>query len=196
MTKKFLWLGLAAALLASSCNGDDRAGRESSGNVTKLADPSTDSAEIDEALLSPLSQAKNFHHKARVYMTDGNLPEAIAAIRSILAIQFPAGAPEGEDVRLDAYAMLAKLLLASGQPEDAMKVVDDGIAEKSRDSFFLANLYTVKGEIYEAQAADLEPKSEPARALGRAAIGAYDHSIQINETLQKQLYEDVKGAPE
>jgi hypothetical protein len=195
MKTKFLWFGLTAALLVGACEGD-REHRDAPGNVTKVADPSTDSDEIDQALLIPLSQAKNFHHKAKVYMTDGNLPDAIAAIRAILAIEFPAGAPEGEDVRLDADAMLAKLLLASGKPEDAMKVVDAGIAGKTRDSFFLANLYTVKGEILEAQAADLEPTAEPARALRRAAIDAYDASIQINETLQKQLYEDLKGAPE
>ena len=192
---KKMYLLLLAGLLGLVCctGGGDRDSRNTPGQVTKLPDPDD---QIDQALMIALSQAKNFHHKAKVYMTDANLPDAIGAVREILAIEFPAGAPEAEDVRLDAYAMLAKLLLASGKPEDAMKAVDDGIAEKTRDSFFLANLYTVKGEIHEAQAADLDPQAEQARALRRAAIGAYDHSIQINEALQKQLAQDVQGAPE
>ena len=61
-----------------------------------------------------LSKAKNFHHKAKVYMSDGNIAEAIASVREILSLQFPAGAPEAEDVRNDARALLAKLLRRPG----------------------------------------------------------------------------------
>jgi predicted negative regulator of RcsB-dependent stress response len=124
-------------------------------------------------------------HKAKVYMTDGNLPDAIDAVRAVLAIQFPAGASEAEDVRLDATALLAKLLLMQGNPEDAMKVVEQGIASRTRDSFFLANLYTVEGEVHEARAADLQ--GDAAKAEKKAAIESYDHSLQIDQTLQKQL---------
>jgi hypothetical protein len=148
---------------------------------------------IDEKLLVCLSQAKNFHHIARVYMGDGNLDEAIGAVRKIFSIRCPDGAPEAEDIRLDAHAMLGKLLLAKGSLEDAMKAVDEGIASKSRDSFFLANLHTVKGEIYEAIAADLTPGSEQAKAVKHSAIESYTRSNQINEELQKKLYQDVTG---
>jgi predicted negative regulator of RcsB-dependent stress response len=173
-------LGLAAC--SSSSSSPPSSG---SGKVTQIADPDPNEGQIDQALLVALSQAKNFHHEAKVYMTDGNLPDAIAAVQRILGITFPAGAPEAEDVRLDARALLAKLQVLQGKVDDAMKTVDDGIASATRESFFLANLYTVKGEVLEARAANLE--GDAAKADRRAAIAAYDRSLQIDETLQKQL---------
>jgi hypothetical protein len=150
---------------------------------------------IDEALMIALSQAKNFHHKARVYMTDGKLDEATAAVRAILSIRFPAGAPEAEDVRLDARALLAKLLLGQGLVEQAMTVVDEGLAASTRESFFLANLYTVRGEVLQVEAEALDKTGAPADhtkavTLRQQAIVALDRSIQINTALQKALMEE------
>src|SRR5690348_11604170 len=65
---------------------------------TKTAEP-TDV--IDEELMVSLAQAKNFHRKAKVYMSDGNLAAATASVRQILSLRFPKGAPEADDVRLD-----------------------------------------------------------------------------------------------
>ena len=70
----------------------------------------------------------------------------------ILSLQFPAGAPEADDVRLDARALLAKLLVGQDQLDEAMRIVEEGLASSQRDSFFVANLYTVQGEIHEARA--------------------------------------------
>ncbi|MDB4961721.1 MAG: hypothetical protein JWP01_1720 [Myxococcales bacterium] len=158
---------------------------------TRVADPSD---VIDEQLMVSLAQAKNFHRKAKVYMSDGNLAAATASVRQILSLRFPAGAPEAEDVRLDARALLAKLLVSQGQVEEAMRTVQEGLAQSQRESFFVANLHTVQGEIHEARAAQLDGEGEPSKAKAieerRAAIAAYDHSIQINEKLQKQLMED------
>jgi tetratricopeptide (TPR) repeat protein len=188
--KKKSWIVLAVLLGFAACAED----RQPSGrSVTQVPEPEADLDDIDEPLLICLSQAKNNHHIARVYMGDGNLDEAIAAVRRILVNQCP-DADEVEDVRLDAYAMLAKLLLMQGKLEDAMKAVDEGITKKTRDSFFLANLYTVKGEVYEAVAADLEPGSEQKRTVAHSAIDAYTKSNEINEAIQKKLYEDIKGA--
>ena len=69
-----------------------------------------------------LSKAKNFHHKARVYMSDGKLAEATASVREIMSLKFPAGAPEAEDVRNDARALLAKLLVSQSQLDEAMRI--------------------------------------------------------------------------
>jgi tetratricopeptide (TPR) repeat protein len=174
----------AGAMSCARTDDDPRAGS------TRLTDPSD---AVSQDLMVALAQAKNFHHKAKVYMSDGNLPEAVAAVRQILAIQFPPAAPEAEDVRLDARALLAKLLIGQGKVDDAMRVVEEGIASASRDSFFLANLYTVKGEVLEAQAAQADDGSTDGHARAaerkRAAITAYDKSIAINEQLQKQLVE-------
>lgn len=143
---------------------------------------------IDQNLMIALSKAKNFHHKAKVYMSDGNIAEAIASVREILSLQFPAGAPEAEDVRNDARALLAKLLLGQGNVDEAMRVVTEGIAQSQRKSFFVANLYTVKGEILEARAAQQSP--DEAKKTKHEAIEAYDTSNQIDTELQKQLMEN------
>jgi ATP/maltotriose-dependent transcriptional regulator MalT len=176
-------LALAGVAACSSESGGER------GSVTRVAQPED---VIDEGLMLALSQAKNFHHKARVYMSDGQLALATTAVRQILAVKFPDGAPEAEDVRLDARAMLAKLLVAQGQVDAAMSVVDEGLAAASRESFFVANLYTVKGEVLQAQAELLTSTGQPAdgdraREVRRQAIIAFDKSIAINEALQKRI---------
>lgn len=165
---------------------DERVHRD----VTKIAD-ATDV--IDEALMMSLGQAKNFHRKAKVYMSDGKLDEATAAVRQILSLSFPKGAPEADDVRLDARALLAKLLVLQGKLDEAMRTVDEGLASSQRESFFVANLYTVRGEIHEARAVNYDAEGEASKGLAaasrRSAIEDYDRSIQINEKLQKQLME-------
>jgi len=158
-------------------------------SVTKVAEPAD---VIDQDLMVALAQAKNFHHKAKVYMSDGKADDAIASVRQILSLHFPANAPEADDVRLDARALLAKLLLEKGKADEAMQVVDEGLAASPRPSFFLANLYTVKGELLEARAADADAASDKPKATEQrhAAIEAYDRSIKINEAIQKKLMEE------
>lgn len=180
-----------ATLLAVTvvcCTSDEE---PRSGGNTQLPEAAD---QIDESLMLALQQAKNFHRKAKVYMTDGQLDEAIKAVTQILSVHFPPDSPEGEDVTLDAYALLAKLQLLEGDTGAAMSAVDTGIASAKRDSFFLANLHTVKGEVYEAIAAGFDdPKSPEARAAFKSAIESYDTSIQINEKLQKALADRLKG---
>jgi tetratricopeptide (TPR) repeat protein len=159
---------------------------------TRLAEPAD---AIDQALMVALGQAKNFHHKAKVYMGEGNAVEAIAAVRQILALRFPTGAPEAEDVRLDARALLAKLLIGQGQLDEAARTIDEGLAQSTRPSFFVANLHSVMGEVHEARAAEADASTDPAvHARGaeerREAIRAYDRSIEINRALQQRLMEE------
>jgi tetratricopeptide (TPR) repeat protein len=183
-----------ASVLVAAC-GPDRDGPERS--VTALPEP--DGAEpLSEELMLALSLAKNYHHKADVLSQEARFDEAAGSLRQILAIRFPADAPEAEDVRLDARARLAKLLIAQGRIDEALGVVADGLAGAPRRSFFLANLYTVKGEVHEAQAAMLDQRgTEDAKAAARdarrAAIEAFDESIRINRALQEALMQE--GAP-
>jgi hypothetical protein len=181
------------ALVAVGCASETAPVPSPAERITQLPEP-TDV--VDEDLMVALMQAKNFHHKAKVYMTDGNTPEAIAQVQAILAIEFPPNSPEGEDVRLDARALMAKLLAEQKKIDEAMTVVDQGIGGASRDSFFLANLYTVKGELHEARAEHLATQgpSTAARVSDerRAAIMAWDKSLAIIEKLQKQAVEDRK----
>jgi tetratricopeptide (TPR) repeat protein len=190
-TPRKLLAVMFATLLAASvvcCAGDEEPGDRGNTKVPEAEDV------IDEGLMLALQQSKNFHRKAKVYMTDGQLDEAIKAVGQILTVQFPPDSPEGEDVYLDAYALLAKLQILKGDTGAAMKAVDTGIASAKRKSFFLANLHTVKGEVYEAIAAGHDdPKSPEARAAFKSAIESYDTSIQINEELQKALADRLKG---
>jgi tetratricopeptide (TPR) repeat protein len=195
-------LGLACAAIAAgpACSSDREAGAPS---LTRIPEPGDASDAIGRDLMLALAQAKNFHHKAKVYMSDGNLAAAIGSVRQVLALQFPAGAPEADDVRNDARALLAKLLMSQGQLDDAARVVDDGLAHAARDSFFVANLYTVQGELHEARAAALDAAPPASGDPGdpgatgkaaaaterRAAIESYDRSIQINQRLLNQLTE-------
>lgn len=189
-TSRLSWIAVAVALALAACgsSGEERAPAES---VTKVAQAED---AITQDLMIALAQAKNFHHKARVYMSDGKPDLAIAAVRSILAVPFPPGAPEAEDVLADARALLAKLLVAKGELDAAMSEIDAGLARATRESFFVANLYTVKGEVLEAQAVRLD-ETVPAdatrsRELRRQAIVAFDKSISINAALQQRLMED------
>jgi tetratricopeptide (TPR) repeat protein len=185
-----LVLGLGVtSITACSCTGDRDKTDEGKPRVT-TPDP-TDV--IDQGLMIALSKAKNYHHKARVYMSDGKIAEAIASLREILSLKFPAGAPEAEDVRNDARALLAKLLVSQNQIDEAMRVVQEGIGQSQRESFFVANLYTVKGEIHEARAALLDANDPAQKAKivdeKHAAIDAYDKSNSINTVLQDKLME-------
>lgn len=199
MRARWLSLAVAVALAAAlvACGRDDE---RRGGSVTRITGPEERDragAPIDEALLLALAQAKNFHHKAQVYISDGKLDEAIASVRAILSIPFPPGAAEGEDVRLDARALLAKLLLGRGQRAEAMTVVDEGLAGATRESFFVANLYTVKGEVLQAEATALDATGVPAdhdRAvqLRREAITYLDRSIAIDLRLQRALSESLE----
>ena len=194
--------GLAGAVALAACSADHDAapapppsrGGDAPRPVTRITDPSEAGPElIDQDLLVALAQAKNFHHKAKVYMTDGNLVAATASVRQILSLGFPRGAAEADDVRNDARALLAKLLVSQGQLDEAARTVDEGLAQSQHESFFVANLYTVQGEIHEARAAALDGADASKAAASderRAAITSYDHSIQINERLQKKLMEE------
>jgi hypothetical protein len=173
---------VVASMAVASCARSDS---EKPGNVTELADP-TDV--IDEQLMLALAQAKNFHHKAKVYMSDGKLDDAIASVRQILSLRFPPGAPEGEDVRHDARALLAKLLVGKAQLDEAMTVVEQGLAQATRESFFVSNLHTVKGEIHRARAATYPDQKDPeAVQEKRKAIDEFDKSIKINERLLDEV---------
>ncbi len=140
-------------------------------------------------VLAALGQAKAYHHLADVYLDDGRPGEAIAALEKILEIPFPPGATDGADAVLDARARLGKLLLGVGRLDDAGRIVEEGVRGARGESFFLANLYTVAGELHEARA---RLPGADAAAERRRAIESYGRSIEINQRIQKQLAE---GSP-
>lgn len=188
--KRLLLLAPAAACLALvlamgslACTQDREDG--SPERITTLPDYED---VLGEDLMLALHQAKNFHHIADVYLQNGQSAKAVQAVRQILAIPFPPNAPESEDVLLDARARLAKLLVVQGSLDEAMRIVEEGLAAAKRRSFFVSNLYTVKGEVHEALAVTLDDSDKPAADKEREkAIEARMQSIEIDTELQKKL---------
>ena len=155
--------------------------------MTRIPDPDD---VIDEPLMLTMSRAKNFHHIANVYLQDGNVDAAVIEIRKILTIEFPAGAAETQDVLLDARARLGKLLLGQAKQEEALRVVDEGIASATRESYFLANLYTVRGEILET-AAPNQPTDDAKKQMRRDAIEAFEKSNEMQLKIQRALASEL-----
>ncbi len=180
-----LGLILAVFAVATSCGNtsDDPPQR----SVTQLPDPGE---VIDEPLMLAMSRAKNFHHIANVYLQDGNVDAAVAEVRKILTIEFPAGAPEAQDVLLDARARLGKLLLGQAKQEESLRVVDEGIASATRESYFLANLYTVRGEILET-AAPNQATDEAKQQMRHDAIEAFEKSNEMQLVIQRALAKEM-----
>jgi hypothetical protein len=184
--KHVTWI-LLVAVIASCKSPSEREAPQP--QVTRTAEPSD---AISPKLMLGLSQARNLHHKAKVLMSEGDTASAIAAVREILSLHFPPNAPEAEDVRDDARALLGELLMGQGQLDEAMTVITEGLAQSQRESFFVANLYTVKGQILEAHATALD--ADPANKsrvveLRHAAIEAFDTSNKIDAKLQDKLLE-------
>jgi Tetratricopeptide repeat len=180
------YLGLLALLGVAGCDG-----RRSS--VTTPPSERDDDGALSTALLTALGQAKSYHHLADVHLADGDADAAAAALRQILVIRFPAGAPEGEETILDARARLAKLELARGRLDEARRVVDEGLAAPGRASFFLANLHNFSGELHEARAHALDgTDAAAARAERHAAIADYHQAIEIDERVQKALAKEAR----
>ncbi|HLU66804.1 MAG TPA: hypothetical protein VKZ63_11035 [Kofleriaceae bacterium] len=186
-----LCLGLLG-LAITACGTREDAGEDPAGapdkperRVTELTEPRE---ALSQELMLALALAQNHHHKADVYLADARVEEAMAEVRQILHIRFPEGSPEGEDVKLDARARLGKLLVTQGELDEAMAVVDAGISSASRPSFFLGNLHTVRGEVWEARAATLEEEDpDAARQARREALLSYERAIEIEKPLQEEL---------
>lgn len=152
-----------------------------------------DDPTLSTGLLVALGQAKAYHHLADLHLAEGDPDAAAGALRQILAVRFPAGAAEGEETLLDARARLAKVELGRGRVDEARHVVDEGLAAPARESFFLANLYTVSGEVHEAFARSLDATDiAGARAERRAAIAAYHRAIEIDERVQQALDKEAR----
>ena len=178
-------LPLLALLALAQCGKESTSTPPSErGPITELAEPEN---ALSEALMVSLGQARNYHHKADLLLRAGKTDEAVAAVEAVLAISFPPEAPESEDVILDTHARLAKLRILQNKLAEALSLVDEGIGISTRDSFFLANLHTVRGEVFEATANAAEPNSEAAKEATMNAISAFDASIKINERLLEKL---------
>jgi hypothetical protein len=192
MSARRLPVLLAAALLAGAAFG--LAACSERARVDAPAAERVPSGAVSSELLAALEAAQKLHHHADALLRDGETDAAIAEVAAVLEVRFPADAPEADDVRLDARARLGKLYLAAGRLDDAERVVQEGLASVSKDSFFLANLYNVRGELHEARAALLDQKADDAAAVKaelRQAIEAYARGQDINVRVQARVYQEA-----
>lgn len=145
---------------------------------------------IDEKLMLALEEARAWQHRADIHLVDHEVGAAIADVEQVLRIQFPRGAAEGEEARLDAWARLGQLHLGPTEADETRSLADvkRGRAEATRDSFYRAHLETVAGEILETRARRLTPaEGERARTVRKEALEAYARSIAINVRVQAAL---------
>jgi len=181
---------LAVALLACAALALAACSERARMNVDTPAAERVPSGVVSRELLAALETAQKLHHHADVLLRDGQTDAAIAEVAAVLEVRFPADAPEANDVRLDARARLGKLYLAAGRLDDAERVVQDGLTSVSKDSFFLANLYNVRGELHEARAASLDDAAAVKAEL-RQAIEAYARGQDINVRVQARVYQEA-----
>lgn len=137
----------------------------------------------DPSLLAALGTAQALQHRADELEEMGETERAIAEARRVLDVTFPDGAPEREDVRLDAHGRIAELELTRGGLAAADAALDAGLAEASRDSYFRARLRVVRGRVLRARAAELRASGDEAgaRAASEAALVALEESIAENQ---------------
>lgn len=149
---------------------------------------------LSRELMAVLAAARGHHHQADIHLRQGELDAAIAKVRAILALGLDSRWPEAEEVRVDATARLAKLLLQGEKPEEALKLVDVELAKDLRPSFYQANLHSVRGELLEARVKVLDQKGEKeqAKTMAREALAAFERSIRINKALQLELQKKRK----
>lgn len=146
-------------------------------------------AKSDELMLLMLSEARAWQRRADLHLADGDVAAAIASVQEVLSIAFPPGNIEAEEVRLDAHARLAKLLLSTGGEEaenKALAQVEAGRKLATRDSFFRSHLESVAADVYTARAKRLTDPAEQ-KAARHQAIKALERTIEIDKQLQRAL---------
>ncbi len=156
--------------------------------------PCKSAQQLDQRLMATLATARAHHHHADIHLRQKEVDRAMAAVKKILALDLDARYPEAEEVRLDAAARLAKLMLGKEQAADALALVDAQIKVARRESFYLSNLHSVRGEILEHQAKALDAGGDKdgARKVSRQALAAFERSIAINKKLQQRLLKKEK----
>ncbi len=144
---------------------------------------------LSKALMLHLATVRSLHHKADVQLGSGDIHASLTTVREILKLKPDSSWPEAEEARLDATARLATLLLQIGEASGALEEVERGLRSSTRESFYLSNLHSLRGELLEAKVKTLDSagKKDEARALAREAIAAFEASIAINKRLQEKL---------
>lgn len=142
------------------------------------------SSRVEEKMLSMLSMAKSRHRLATLALRAGKSDNALGYVDKILSLKFPKGFRPGEEMLLDAWARKAKMQLRLKQAKAALVTINAAIARPTWlvNSFYLANLYQVRGQV-------LEALQKPKRA-----VKSYQRSIKLNQRVIREI-ERKEGGP-
>ncbi len=137
----------------------------------------------DESTMAVLGTVRALHHQADVYESSGDFERASQAIRRVLAIEYPRGMVESEDLKVDAYGRLAELALRRGNADDALSLSRTGLVEGRRDTVFRARLLMVRGQCLGALADRARVSGDTAGGdrLRAEAIQSLEESIAMNQ---------------
>jgi len=190
--RAYLALALAAAVTSLPSGCAERHDKSSPPCVCRPDDA------LSPELMSMLAVARAHHHRADLLLQrrPPQLARAIDAVRAILALKLDRRYAEAEEVRLDATARLAKLQARSGDLAGALRTVRQQLKVPARQSFYLANLHAVHGELLQQQVDRLRKSGDgvTAKETARRAMRAFETSIAINERLLRELQRSPRGA--
>ncbi len=130
-----------------------------------------------------IGEARRAHAAADARLRERDLAGAEGVLRGLVSRPVPedVAAADGRAVLQDAYARLARLALAQGKAEQALRDADAGLALGEEPDVFAAALRTIRGRADEALGRD----SEAARD--------YEKAQSIAGTLLEQALGDGGG---
>lgn len=143
----------------------------------------------DEAVMAALGTVRALHHEADVFESAGDLERASQAIRRVIALDFPRGMVEAEDLRADAYGRLAELSLRRGAADECLSLASTGVSDARRESVLKARLFMVRGQCLGALA-DRAQQSGDARGAAQRrdeALQALETSIEMNQRVLRRI---------
>jgi tetratricopeptide (TPR) repeat protein len=138
------------------------------------------SAGRDRALPHVL-RAVELHREASAHAAAGKIEDAVRALERVAEIVLPDDAPERDDVRVDAFAEIARLYLAAKRPVDAERAAKRAISMSREPSYFVGLAWLRLGDALGAQ-----------RRV-RASAAAYEQSIAVNRVTLERITRE--GAP-
>lgn len=143
----------------------------------------------DEAVMAALGTVRALHHEADVFESAGDLDRASQAIRRVLAIEFPRGMAESEDLRTDAYGRLAELSLRRGAADECLSLASTGVHDAHRESVLKARLWMVRGQCLGALADRAQQSGDATGASQRRteALQALETSIEMNQRVLRRI---------
>jgi tetratricopeptide (TPR) repeat protein len=121
--------------------------------------------------VAALEEARALHQAAEVARARGDVAEALRALEAVAKVEFPASAPEAEDVRVDALAEASRVLVSAGRAAEAEAMARRAVGAATRASYFAGLAWLRLGDALRAQGRGLE------------AVAAYERSIAVNRAV-------------